>query len=82
MSTQIKSKHNRLIHRPTGRIFAWNEGLAKRSDMEKYAPEAQKKVAAKVVHESLDEEVQNVATEPDASDMAAAVFGKKKASKD
>jgi len=50
--------------------------------MEKYAPEAQKKVAAKVVHESLDEEVQNVATEPDASDMAAAVFGKKKASKD
>jgi hypothetical protein len=81
MSTQIKSKHNRLIHRPTGRIFQWNEGLAKRSDMEKYVPEAPKKVAAKVVHESLDEELQ-VSTEPDASDMAAAVFGKKKASKE
>lgn len=80
--SNVKSKHNILIQRNTGRIFAWNEKLAKRNDMEKYAPEAQKKVAAKVVHESLDEEVQNVATEPDASDMAAAVFGKKKASKD
>jgi hypothetical protein len=79
--SNVKSKHNLLIQRSTGRIFQWNEGLAKRSDMERYVPEAPKKVAAKVVHESLDEDLQ-VSTEPDASDMAAAVFGKKKASKD
>lgn len=83
MSTQIKNKHNRLIQRSTGRIFAWSEGLAKRNDMEKYNPEAPpKKVAAKVVHESVEQDFQEPVTEPDASDMAAAVFGKKKASKD
>lgn len=80
--SNVKSKHNLLIQRSTGRVFAWNEKLAKRNDMEKYVPEAPKKVAAKVVHESLEEDLQNTQTEPDASDMAAAVFGKKKASKD
>jgi hypothetical protein len=81
MST-VKNKHNLLVQRSTGRIFQWNEKLEKRNDMEKYVPPAQKKAEAKVLHESVEEEVQITHSEPDASDMAAAVFGKKKASKD
>lgn len=78
----MKSKHNKLIHIPTGRIFAWHEKLAKRQDMKKYEePEKTKVAKVEVVQEPEPVEQEQVA-EPDAAVMAGAVFGKKKSSKE
>ncbi len=78
----MKSKHNKLIHIPTGRIFAWHEKLAKRQDMKKYdEPEKPKAVKVEVAKEPEPVEQEQVA-EPDAAAMAGAVFGKKKSSKE
>jgi len=78
----MKSKHNKLIHIPTGRTFAWNEKLAKRQDMKKYVePEKTKVAKVEVVQEPEPVEQEQIA-EPDAAAMAGAVFGKKKSSKE
>lgn len=64
-------KKKLLQHRPTGRIFAWNEDLAKRADMIDYVPQPTAPIEAAPA----------VATSPDAEDeikaMARAVLTKK-----
>ena len=66
----MKSKHNKLIHIPTGRLFAWHEKLAKRQDMKPYVePEKVKPAKADAVEQR---------PEPTAAEMAGAVFGNKK----
>lgn len=80
----MQSKHKRLRHIPTGRVFAWNEVMAKRADMETFdsspvqkkkqpKPEPKEESWIEPVAESHEPEA-----EPDAAIMAAAVLGKKR----
>lgn len=73
-----KSKHNRLQHTTTGRIFAWNEELVKRKDMVAYIPPATVVVKAPepvaVEPEVVEAEVNE---EPSPVDMAKLLLGKK-----
>jgi len=81
----MKSKFNKLIHIPTGRLFAWHEKLAKRQDMKPYVepekPKKSQKELPPVEAETEAVEAEQVA-EPDMASMAGAVFGRKKASKE
>lgn len=77
------NKNKRLRHIPTGRIFTWNENLAKRKDMERFdqVPAERKKISEPVPQEP--DPAEETTQEPSIADMAGMVLGRgKKAPKE